>query len=145
MPVMARDPGELATQLLHQLMTLSGEVAGRMHDGLDRLGLNERTANLIWLLNPDAEPQPLRRLAAQLRCDPSNLTLLSAKLEERGLAERRPHPEDRRVRTLVLTEAGREVREQLIGMVARHSPLSGLSAEEQQHLQTLLAKAINTP
>ena len=82
--------------------------------------------------------------AAQLRCDPSNLTLISAKLEERGLAERRPHPEDRRVRTLVLTEAGRDVRERLIGMVARHSPVGGLNTEEQQHLQTLLAKALTT-
>ena len=144
MPVVAQGPGELATRLLHQLMALSGEVTGRMHDGLDRLGLNERTANLIWLLSPSEEPPPLGKLATQLRCDPSNLTLISAKLEERGLAERRPHPEDRRVRTLVLTEAGRDVRERLIGMVVRHSPLGGLNAEEQQHLQTLLAKALDT-
>ncbi len=44
----------------------------------------------------------------------------------------------------MLTEAGRDVREQLIGMVAQHSPPGGLTAEEQQHLQALFAKALTT-
>jgi hypothetical protein len=30
---------------------------------------------------PAADPVPLRKLAGQLHCDPSNITLLSAKLE----------------------------------------------------------------
>lgn len=42
-----------------------------------------------------------------MRCDPSNVTLLSAKLDEKGLAQRAPHPQDGRVRTLVLTAEGR--------------------------------------
>ncbi len=133
---------ELAASLLYQVMALAGEVAGRMHDGLERLELTGPTANLLWILDPDAEPQPLRKLAALMRCDPSNISLLSAQLEERGLAERRPHPRDGRVRTLVLTAEGRKVRERLLAVVVRHSPFAHLGDEEQLLLQSLLARAL---
>ncbi|MEV4145921.1 MarR family transcriptional regulator [Amycolatopsis sp. NPDC049691] len=133
---------ELAASLLYQVMALAGEVAGRMHDGLERLELTGPTANLLWILDPDAEPQPLRKLATLMRCDPSNISLLSAQLEERGLAERRPHPRDGRVRTLVPTAEGRKVRERLLAVVARHSPFAHLGEEEQLLLQSLLAKAL---
>ncbi len=101
---------EIAASLLHQVTTIAGQVTGRMQEGLERLDLTGPTANLLWVLNPEDDPQSLRRLATLLHCDPSNISLLSAQLEERGLAERHPHPRDRRVRTLVLTpEAGRFV------------------------------------
>ncbi|WP_305783416.1 MarR family winged helix-turn-helix transcriptional regulator [Symbioplanes lichenis] len=133
---------EIAVALLGQVMTLSGQVTERMRAGLERLGLTESLANLVWLLRPDTDPLPLRKIAGLLHCDPSNVTLLSAKLEERGLAERRPHPGDGRVRTLVLTPDGRRVREQLIELVARHSPLAGLDESEQKQLHALLDKAL---
>jgi len=133
---------ELAASLLYQVMALAGEVAGRMHDGLERLELTGPTANLLWILDPDAEPQPLRKLATLMRCDPSNISLLSAQLEERGLAERRPHPRDGRVRTLVPTAEGRKVRDRLLAVVARHSPFAHLDEEEQLLLRSLLAKAL---
>ncbi|MDX8141612.1 MarR family transcriptional regulator [Lentzea sp. BCCO 10_0061] len=98
---------------------------------------------VLWLLQPNADPLPLRKIAGLLHCDPSNVTLLSTKLERQGLAERRPHPRDGRVRTLVLTEAGEEVRERLLNTVMRHSPLGGLTIEEQRQLHALLAKAID--
>ncbi|SEQ53145.1 MarR family winged helix-turn-helix transcriptional regulator [Lentzea albida] len=133
---------ELAASLLYQVMALAGEVEGRMHSGLERLELTGPTANLLWILDPDAEPQPLRKLAALMRCDPSNISLLSAQLEERRLAERRPHPRDGRVRTLVLTAEGRDVRERLLAIVARQSPFARLDDEEQSRLRSLLAKAL---
>ncbi|GHH56966.1 MarR family winged helix-turn-helix transcriptional regulator [Lentzea cavernae] len=133
---------ELAASLLYQVTALAGEVAGRMNDGLERLELTGPTANLLWILDPDAEPQPLRKLAALMRCDPSNISLLSAQLEERGLAERRPHPKDGRVRTLVLTAEGRDVRERLLAVVARHSPFAQLGHDDQLLLHSLLAKAL---
>jgi MarR family transcriptional regulator, organic hydroperoxide resistance regulator len=135
---------EVAASLLYQVMAVAGQVTGRMHEGLERLQLTGPTANLLWVLNPDAEPQSLRKLATVLHCDPSNITLLSAQLEERGLAERRPHPGDGRVRTLVLTSQGRKVREQLLTVVAKRSPFADLDAEEQRLLQALLAKALAT-
>ena len=134
---------ELAALLLNQTMRLSGQISGRMQEALDRLDLTGPLANVLWLLQPDAEPLSLRTIAGLLHCDPSNVTLLSAKLEQRGLAERRPHPRDGRTRTLVLTEAGEDVRRRLLDTVMRHSPFAGLTLKEQQQLHALLAKAID--
>jgi DNA-binding MarR family transcriptional regulator len=134
---------ELAASLLNQTTWLAGQISGRMQEALDRLDLTAPLANVIWLLQPDADPLPLRKIADLLHCDPSNVTLLSTKLEQQGLAERRPHPRDGRVRTLVLTEAGEDVRQRLLNTVMRHSPLAGLTLEEQQQLHALLAKAID--
>jgi DNA-binding MarR family transcriptional regulator len=135
---------EVAATLLYQVMAVAGQVTGRMQEGLERLDLTGPTANLLWTLNPGAEPQSLRKLANLLHCDPSNITLLSAKLEERGLAERRPHPGDGRVRTLVLTAKGRKAREQLLAMAAKRSPFAELDAEEQRTLRSLLGKALTS-
>ena len=135
---------EVAATLLYQVMAVAGQVTGRMQDGLERLDLTGPTANLLWTLDPGAEPQSLRKLATLLHCDPSNITLLSAQLEERGLAERRPHPGDGRVRTLVLTGEGRKVREQLLAIVAKRSPFAELDAEEQRTLRSLLGKALTS-
>ncbi|MFC4856011.1 MarR family winged helix-turn-helix transcriptional regulator [Actinophytocola glycyrrhizae] len=134
---------ELAASLLNQTMALAGQISGRMQEALDRLDLTAPLANVLWLLRPDADPLSLRKIAGLLHCDPSNVTLLSAKLEQRGLAERRPHPRDGRVRTLVLTEAGEDARQRLLSTVMRHSPLAGLTLEEQEQLHALLTKAIH--
>ena len=136
---------EVGASLLYQVTAIAGQITGRMQEGLERLELTGPTANLLWVLDPEGEPQALRKLATLLRCDPSNITLLSAQLEERGLAERRPHPRDGRVRTLVLTPEGRKIRQRLLSTVAKHSPFAELEDQEQRLLQRLLAKALDGP
>ena len=54
-----------------------------------------------------AEPLTLRALAERLAADPPYVTLIVDDLEQRGLVERRPHPEDRRAKLVRLTRAGR--------------------------------------
>ena len=49
-------------------------------------------------------------LAGAWKCDASNVTWLVDRLEEHGLAERRAHPADRRIRTVALTQKGAEER-----------------------------------
>src|SRR5205085_12014509 len=63
-------------------------------------------------LDPDA-PQSMSSLADAWKCDASNVTWLVDRLEEHGLAERRPHPTDRRVRTVALTRKGTKMRAQI--------------------------------
>jgi len=48
----------------------------------------------------------MRSLADEWRCDASTVTWIVDRLEQRGLAERRPHPTDRRSRLVALTPAG---------------------------------------
>jgi DNA-binding MarR family transcriptional regulator len=54
-----------------------------------------------------AEPLTLRALAELLAADPPYVTLIVDDLEERGLVQRTPHPEDRRSKLVQITEAGR--------------------------------------
>jgi DNA-binding MarR family transcriptional regulator len=56
------------------------------------------------------EPSSMRELAARLWCDASNVTGIVDRLEARGLVERQVRPDDRRVKQLVLTQAGRALR-----------------------------------
>ena len=54
-----------------------------------------------------AEPLTLRALAELLAADPPYVTLIVDDLEQRGLVQRTPHPEDRRSKLVQLTDAGR--------------------------------------
>jgi DNA-binding MarR family transcriptional regulator len=53
------------------------------------------------------ESYTLRALAQRLSADPPYVTLMVDDLEERGLVQRMPHPEDRRAKLVELTAAGR--------------------------------------
>jgi DNA-binding MarR family transcriptional regulator len=54
-----------------------------------------------------AQPDTLRALAERLAADPPYVTLMVDDLEERGLVQRMPHPEDRRAKLVQVTAAGR--------------------------------------
>src|SRR4051794_34804852 len=85
------------------------EQRSRMLSAAQEFGLAPQQAFAIVRLKVD-EPTTMGELAQALRCDNSNVTGIADRLEAAGLAERRPHPSDRRVKTLVLTERGEAVR-----------------------------------
>jgi DNA-binding MarR family transcriptional regulator len=78
----------------------------------DRKDAVSQALDLSWarvraLQRLAAKPQTLRALAELLLADPPYVTLIVDDLEQRGLAERIPHPEDRRAKLVRLTAAGR--------------------------------------
>ena len=80
-------------------------------------------------------------LAEHWGCDASYVTSLADGLDERGLAERRPHPTDRRVKTLVHTPAGWALRRRALD--ALYDPpaaFDALTPLEQRRLRDLLRK-----
>lgn len=86
-------------------------------------------------------PKPMRELADELRCDPSNITGLADRLEHRGLVTRRAASEDRRVKLLVVTPAGAAVRRELEAALLRTSPfMAALTGAERASLRKLLRK-----
>ena len=88
-------------------------------------------------------PVSMRELALRLRCDPSNITGLIDRLELRGLVERRAHPADRRVKYLVLTSAGEELRSRLSArLYAAPHWMSKLPESDQQLLCGLLLRML---
>ena len=94
--------------------------------------------HVLHLIEP-GQPIPMGRLAEMLACDASNVTGLVDRLEARGLVQRRPWADDRRVKALDLTPTGSQLRAQLLrGMTRRPLPLSRLSAEDQRTLVRIL-------
>ena len=75
-------------------------------------GLNPGAMNALLFLEPGV-PCSMGKLADAWKCDASNVTWLVDRLEEHGFAERRPHPTDRRVRTVALTRKGTRMRAQI--------------------------------
>jgi len=55
-------------------------------------------------------PVAMKDLGQRLRCDPSFVTMIADALEQRGLAKREPSATDRRIKNLVLTERGVELK-----------------------------------
>ena len=83
-------------------------------------------------------------LAAKLRVDPSNLTVLIDRLEERGALERRVDPHDRRVKSLVLTPEGLQLRAEFRERLHDYGQAFGqLSARQLEALRDLLRLALN--
>jgi DNA-binding MarR family transcriptional regulator len=90
-----------------------------------------------------AEPKPMSELAAALHCDNSNVTGIVDRLEDRGLVERRPADHDRRVKMLLITERGADIRARLSARLDEPpEPLARLSAEDQRALRDIMRRAL---
>ena len=89
------------------------------------------------------EPKPMGELAKQLSCDNSNVTWITDRLEERGLVTRTQAEHDRRVRLLVLTPKGQELREEISARLAEPpEAIVKLSRADQRKLREILGRAI---
>ncbi len=132
----------LIDQLVEQAYTFSAAITRWSAAVLAELELTEALGDVLWQLGAVGEAVPMRDLADRLQCDPSNVTFLADRLEERGLIERRPDLSDRRVKLLALTAAGLAVRTRIVQAAATRSPLARLSPADQQRLCRLLDKCL---
>jgi MarR family transcriptional regulator, lower aerobic nicotinate degradation pathway regulator len=107
----------------------------------ERTGLHPREFGVLNMLarNPGITQHEIGEGAG---VDPSTMVATLDSLEERGLAERRPNPEDRRKRSVYLTAAGEEaLREgRKVGAAIGREVFAPLTAEERKQLHTLLQK-----
>ena len=88
-------------------------------------------------------PISMRELAARLRSDPSNVTGLIDRLEARGLVERRPDSNDRRIKGLALTAAGARLRARLFArLYSAPASVVGLSESDQRCLSNALQRIL---
>jgi DNA-binding MarR family transcriptional regulator len=71
----------------------------------------------------------------------SDTTAVADSLEKRGLARREPNPADRRIKSLVLTAEGRELKGRLEREMLAHMPwCSALDLAERKSLLALVRK-----
>ena len=131
----AEDAWALMGRLFWQMRPRMVRVAGEF-------GLTPPQLFALKTLDPD-NPVPMSALATALHCDNSNVTGLVDGLEAQGLVERRPAEHDRRVRMLVVTERGAEVRGRLVEVMQEVPPeLAALSAADQRALRDILRRAL---
>jgi DNA-binding MarR family transcriptional regulator len=131
-----------AWESMHALF-MEGEAHDRIHRICAELSLSPPMLKAFVHLGADPDGPGLRMgdLAEHWGCDASYVTSVVDGLQERGLAERQPHPTDRRVRTIVLTADGRARRERALELLSEPpSAFDALTRTEQRQLRDLLQK-----
>jgi MarR family transcriptional regulator, organic hydroperoxide resistance regulator len=117
-------------------------VIGRFREHfLSRLAEFDLTGPQAHALRQLSAPLSQRQLATCLGYDASNITAIVDGLEERHLVERHIDPTDRRVKRLVVTDAGHDLMARLRDRVLDGVPLvDNLDADGRRQFRDLLAK-----
>ncbi|MGW5666097.1 MarR family winged helix-turn-helix transcriptional regulator [Streptomyces sp. NPDC003758] len=128
--------------LLYRLGLRSGQL---FNSFLQESGLRLRHYALLRFL-ATSEGALQRELSTSLGYDPSAIVGLVDDLEKLGFAERRPSPDDRRSRIVVLTETGRAFLRDTdeAGLRVTGELLGPLDAAEREVLHALLLRVAET-
>ncbi len=103
-------------------------------------GLTPNDARALFVLDR-TRGRSMSELADEWLCDASNATWIVDRLEERGLAERRTIPTDRRVKLVVLTAKGDRTKHEMIRTLYEPPPeLLELDLEELEALRDAVVK-----
>jgi DNA-binding MarR family transcriptional regulator len=124
--------------LISQLGFLSSK---RFIEALEPLGIGPRELMLMRFVAA-SESLSQQALAERLSVPASRMVALIDNLEDAGLVERRPDPDDRRVRWLHLTRKGRGVldRGSKIAIDYETELCAGINREEREQLIDLLQR-----
>ena len=141
-PTDLTSPADEAWALLRELLFAERR---RFLDTASEFELHPAQAGALMQLDRESG-SPMHEIAAHLACDSSNVTGIVDRLEARGLVSRRAGERDRRVKYIVPTPLGLEVRDALRARMARApAAIERLSPEEQRLLRDLLARAAGGP
>ena len=137
-----RSPTAKTAELADALFTVMPMVVDHVNDRLEELGM---TNTDYWALRSVEGPMPMKDLANCMKIDPSYVTLVADRLEQRGLIERQPHPTDRRVKNLVPTAKGRRLKKTIPAKLWNGpNTFSTLTDTERAQLTDLLTKVVAT-
>ncbi|MGH2714498.1 MAG: MarR family winged helix-turn-helix transcriptional regulator [Thermoleophilaceae bacterium] len=131
---------EFAGQLFFRLWRASHTQTAA---ALETIGLTPALfAVLNYLRGRDGAIQ--QQIGSAMGIDPSTMVSLVDQLERAGLANRGPHPRDRRAREVLVTPKGRRTlkRARELAEEIEANVLRGLAPAERRQLVTLLRKAI---
>jgi DNA-binding MarR family transcriptional regulator len=110
-------------------------------EALEPIGIGPKEFLLMRFVQA-TQGRSQQALAERLGVPPSRMVALVDHLEEAGLIERRPDPEDRRVRGLYLTRKGRGALERAAKIAIDYETrlCAGINREEREQLIDLLQK-----
>ena len=104
---------ELAAEAWRPLARFFFDTVRHRQKVMSSEGLTPNDIRALMALDP-SEGRTMRELADAWTCDASNATFIVDRLEERALAERRTVATDRRVKLVVLTPRGAEIRGRIL-------------------------------
>lgn len=143
MPSMPDQPGaaQQSSDVADCFFELIGNIVGQAEQLAQRLNV---PAPFIKALHTLDCPMAMKELGKRMHCDPSFVTLLADMLEKRGLARREPHPADRRVKNLVLTQQGEALKSQVEAEITARMPWNwALNDSERAQLLALIRKMLS--
>ncbi len=136
-----KTPGGLAWELMYEVFKASKPYMEVIAAGFD---LTPQQIFAIKSLDEDRQIT-MSAFATTLGCDASNVTSIVDKLETRGIVERRASSLDRRVKVLVMTPAGIELKNRIAEAMQNPPPaIANLSTEDQEAICTLFRRALDT-
>jgi DNA-binding MarR family transcriptional regulator len=141
-PSIDTEVAEFSGQLFFRLWRASHT---RTAEALETIGITPALFALLNVLGV-REGAIQQELGSVMGIDRSTMVSLIDELEAAGLAERRPHPKDRRAREISITPKGRRLLAQARQMARQTEDevLGGLTAKERSQLLELLRRAFSS-
>jgi DNA-binding MarR family transcriptional regulator len=137
--------GDRAPSTLAFLLSQVGIHASRQFaEKIAAVDLNPPLFRVLNLVDA-AEGQSQQAIGAAIDVPASRMVALVDELEQRELVERRPNPDDRRVRALYLTRKGRDALARGRRIAGEHEEAltRGLPAADRKRLVGLLQKIVD--
>ncbi|MGO8960496.1 MAG: MarR family winged helix-turn-helix transcriptional regulator [Streptosporangiaceae bacterium] len=134
-------PTQQDWDLANGCFELIGNIVGQAEGLAQRLGVPVPFVKALHTLDC---PMAMKELGKRMHCDPSFVTLVADMLEKRGLARREPHPADRRVKNLVLTDDGLALKRKVEEELSSRMPWNrALNQQERARLLALIRKMLS--
>ena len=139
---MSKPSSRLADFLPYQLSVASNAISSRISEQYRRRFALKTTEWRIMAVLGDTGALTQRQLSEMTLMDKVPVNRACKKLEDRGLAERKPNESDGRSHLLELTAEGRAVHARIMPLAQNieRELFSVLSPEEQSALRTMLAR-----
>jgi MarR family transcriptional regulator, organic hydroperoxide resistance regulator len=132
---------QLNGEIQECVFELTGRIIGQAERLAQRLGVPGICIKVLHTLDA---PMAMKDLGKRMHCDPSFVTAVADMLEKRGLARREAHPGDRRIKNLILTGDGRELKRHMESELAARMPWNcGLDDDERAQLLALIRKMLS--
>jgi DNA-binding MarR family transcriptional regulator len=135
------DTGRFNAEIQDCVFELTGRMIGQVERIAQRMSVPAMFIKALHILDA---PMAMKDLGKRMHCDPSFVTAVADMLEKRGLAQRTAHPGDRRVKNLILTGEGCELKQRLEAELSARMPWStGLTDAERVQLLALIRKMLS--
>lgn len=132
----------LRNQLCYPVYLCAKEITRKYGPFLDELDLTY-TQYIVMMYFWEKKESNVKEIGKTLLLDPSTLTPLLKKLEEKGYISRERSSEDERNLAVKITEKGLNLRDKAINVPAKMGKCINLSAEEAKTLYNLIYKVLS--